>query len=467
MPDKIAVLLIEDNPLQADSTGEILKLSNPRVVVTWASTYSQGLELLCSGNFSICFLDHGLDEKNGLDLLTESRHRGCRTPVVMLTGNDDPELDEQALAGGAADYLEKTRINAQILSRVTRYALERHRVMEELRRTDRERELYFQAVAKAQQGMLLTDPQGIIISVNQALCAMYGYTPQEMLGRKPDLLNPGREEYAQQGIDAKDYDRMFRDLWESLLDPGRGQWAGQLINRTRDGRLLDIQLSTRALRHPDGELLGFFGMTIDVTARRAEEAAVRIECYRALTEMAEKRDCETGEHLRRISTYAGLLARQVGAPRRFVEDIEIFSPLHDIGKVGIPDAILLAPRRLTPEEFEEMKRHAELGYEILAGRPTLEMAADIAYGHHEKWDGTGYPLRLKGEATPLCARIMALADVYDALRSRRHYKPPWTHEAAMAEIVKGRGSHFDPQLTDAFLALAGRFAAIAEESPDE
>ena len=150
------------------------------------------------------------------------------------------------------------------------------------------------------------------------------------------------------------------------------------------------------------------------------------------------------------------------------------SPLHDIGKVGIPDKILLKPGKLTPEEFAIMQNHAELGGQAIAaaeaqagtGSSFLRYAREIATTHHEKWDGTGYPKGLKGEDIPLSGRIMAIADVYDAVRTKRVYKDAVTHEKAVEIIREGRGTHFDPELADVFLEVSGQFALIASDLVD-
>lgn len=209
--------------------------------------------------------------------------------------------------------------------------------------------------------------------------------------------------------------------------------------------------------------------TLDYERRLlSKEKEVRLECYRALGSLAETRDEETGRHIERIADYSSLLARALGQSDPFIEAIRVFSPLHDIGKVGIPDSILLAPRRLTPDEFEIMKSHAELGYQILCDVPSMEMAADICRGHHEKWNGKGYPLGRAGEDIPLAARIVAVVDVYDALRSRRHYKLPWPHEKAIDTILLDSGAHFDPRLGELIKELEGEIRAIgaSSEEPD-
>jgi putative two-component system response regulator len=187
----------------------------------------------------------------------------------------------------------------------------------------------------------------------------------------------------------------------------------------------------------------------------------------SLAKLAESRDPETGTHLERIREYCRILGDELSRAPKFRELIDpdyvrtlyLTSPLHDIGKVGIPDAVLLKPSRLTPEEFEVMKGHARIGGETLdAALEThpkaeyLRLARDIAWTHHERYDGGGYPRGLKGEEIPICGRIVAVADVYDALTTKRVYKPAFSHEHARSIIIEGRGTQFDPDVVDAFLA---------------
>lgn len=198
--------------------------------------------------------------------------------------------------------------------------------------------------------------------------------------------------------------------------------------------------------------------------------------------LAESRDPETGNHIRRTQYYVKILAE---ALERHPDFSEFFSPqnitmlyksapLHDIGKVGIPDSILLKPGKLTDDEFEIMKLHPTIGRDALSasninmpsGNNFLVFAKEIAYSHHEKWDGSGYPLGLSGDDIPISARLMAIADVYDALISRRVYKPPFPHEKAVAIILEGRGNHFDPRMVDAFIEVQHQFLEIATAFQD-
>ena len=202
----------------------------------------------------------------------------------------------------------------------------------------------------------------------------------------------------------------------------------------------------------------------------------------AMGALAESRDPETGNHIRRTQLYVQLLAEKLKDHPRFAsyltpEQITLLSkaaPLHDIGKVGIPDAILLKPGKLTDEEFETMKRHTTIGRDAIVAAESklsepsefLTVAKEIAYSHQEKWDGSGYPEALAGDAIPISARLMAIADVYDALISRRVYKPPFPHEKAIAIMTDGRGTHFDPDMLDAFLEIAQDCRQVAQTYAD-
>ena len=221
----------------------------------------------------------------------------------------------------------------------------------------------------------------------------------------------------------------------------------------------------------------------EVAKRTAEVQAIQDVTIMAMASLAETRDNETGAHIRRTQLYVRRLAEQLkGHPRfagfltdRSIELLYKSAPLHDIGKVGIPDNILLKPGKLTAEEFEVMKNHTTLGHTAIAEAEQrlgmqvdfLTLAKEIALSHQEKWDGSGYPQGLAGDAIPLSARLMALADVYDALISRRVYKPAFTHEEALRIVLEGRDKHFDPDIVDAFSAVAEDFRAIAAAHRDE
>jgi len=220
----------------------------------------------------------------------------------------------------------------------------------------------------------------------------------------------------------------------------------------------------------------------EVLRRTAEISLIQDVTIQCMASLAETRDNETGNHIRRTQYYVKALALKLRDHPKFAttltsEAIEVMyksAPLHDIGKVGIPDAILLKPGKLTTDEFEIMKTHTTLGGDAIvaaermlnAPNSFLHFAREIAYSHQEKWDGSGYPEGLVGEAIPVSARLMAVADVYDALTSKRVYKPAFSHDQAAQIIRASSGQHFDPVVVEAFSAIENEFIDIAERYMD-
>jgi len=218
-----------------------------------------------------------------------------------------------------------------------------------------------------------------------------------------------------------------------------------------------------------------------VQERTRELALTQDLTILSLASLAETRDNETGNHIRRTQSYVRILADHLLETGVYADQLspeinallEKSAPLHDIGKVGVPDAVLLKPGKLDEAEFEIIKTHPYLGMAALQGAEDmlgttsfLRFAKEIVYSHHEKWDGSGYPQGLSGFDIPLSARLMAAADVYDALISKRVYKPPFSHEEAIELIVEGKGKHFDPAIVDAVVVVAGRFRETAERYKD-
>ena len=190
--------------------------------------------------------------------------------------------------------------------------------------------------------------------------------------------------------------------------------------------------------------------------RRTEELEdARLEILQRLARAAEFRDDDTGQHTQRVGQLAARLATEIGRPEDEIELIRRAAPLHDVGKIGVPDRVLLKQGRLNPDEFGLMKRHTLIGGAILSGStvPLLALGCEIAVSHHERWDGAGYPSGSSGVSIPLAGRIVAVADVFDALTHGRPYKPAWSVTEATAEIARERGRQFDPDVVDAFLAV--------------
>lgn len=274
---------------------------------------------------------------------------------------------------------------------------------------------------------------------------------------------PGREDIPVLMVTANDQ----LEVRHQALDAGANDFLTKPIDKaefmSRARNMLSLRRSQRKLEDRAVWLAEEVKKATAEILERERETIVR------LSKAADSRDPETGAHILRMSHFSRLIAMQMGLPEADQEMLLEAAPMHDIGKVGIPDNILLKPGRLDVAEFEIMKRHAMLGYEILNGSHSamLQAAAQIALAHHEKFDGSGYPNGLKGEDIPVFARICAVADVFDALTSERPYKKAWEDERAIALLREGAGSHFDPVCVEAFLADWNGVMAIRNRFRDD
>lgn len=232
--------------------------------------------------------------------------------------------------------------------------------------------------------------------------------------------------------------------------------------RSRVTNLLALRGAQNALANRASSLARDIAQATEHLQRREEEIIAR------LARVIEFRDGDTGDHVCRVAQIARILAEELGQDSEFIRNLTLVAPLHDVGKIGVPDAILNKPGRLDHHEIEVMRQHVAIGAQILAGGDSdlVQMAEAVALGHHERWDGTGYPAGKAGEAIPLAARITAVADVFDALCSVRPYKAAWRPDVARAEVNCGAGSHFDPACVAAFERGWPRIAPLMTASAD-
>jgi PAS domain S-box-containing protein len=316
------------------------------------------------------------------------------------------------------------------------------------------------------------DFDGFFRGVNPAWTRIFGYTKDELLGRAfVDFVHP---------------DDLERTVAEATRTAASGADSVNFRNRYRAKNGSYRWLEWVSTTVPDERL--FYAVARDITAKKQAEDAVewhrdlleravrertrdleaaRLETLRRLAYAAEYRDDQTYEHTERVGRTAALLAERLHRPEEEVELIRQAAPLHDVGKLGISDTILLKPGKLTPAEFELMKTHALVGARILAGStsPALQLAEEIALTHHEWWDGCGYPHGLKGTDIPLSGRIVAVADVFDALTQTRPYKAAWPVEEAVDEIRSLAGRQFDPDVVAAFEQLDAQHLLEAVDDP--
>jgi PAS domain S-box-containing protein len=300
-------------------------------------------------------------------------------------------------------------------------------------------------VESAGDAVLGVSPRGLITHWGEGAQRLFGYSQAEAVGKLITMLAPPDRggEAGAIGQQVSSGERVKRIETQRL---------------TKDGRLLEVELSVSPIWSEDGRYMGSVGIMRDLTKLRQtldELHSARLEDLERLALVGEYRDDDTNRHTERVARTASLVAIALGLDADLVRTIRRASPLHDIGKIGIPDCILLKPDRLTTEEFEVIKTHTAIGKRILGDShfPILKMATEIAFTHHERWDGTGYPAGLRGPAIPICGRITALADAFDAMTHARPYKQAFSVEHAVAEIRRCSASQFDPAIVEAFMTL--------------
>lgn len=328
-----------------------------------------------------------------------------------------------------------------------------------------------------------TDLTGHIVYVSEAFCRVSKYSKDELLGKNHNIVRH------------KDMpDEIFKELWESVKS-GKS-WSGEIKNRAKDGSFYWVYANVEPYYNSKGEAIGYHALRQDITNHKEieelkhnleninnyleEEVENRIKDIVALNKdiratqkeiiftmgtIGESRSRETGNHVKRVAAYSRLLAEYYGIDKFYAQMLKEASPMHDIGKVGISDAILNKPGRHTPDETEIMKTHTTLGFEMLkhSDKELLQIAATISYEHHERYDGTGYPRGLKGEDISIYARITAVADVFDALGSERVYKKAWKDEDIFKMFQEEKDKHFDPILIDIFLNNVDDFKKIRDK----
>ncbi len=319
---------------------------------------------------------------------------------------------------------------------------------------------YFRfALENTVDSIIITDMDSVILFANTAFTSITGYPSEEVIGQKPSVIKS-----LHTTLDT------YKGMWSVILDGG--WWRGEIINRKKSGELWDSFLSISQIHDNRGKSVGYIGIARDITEMKRMERMLyemSLEAISMLSLAAEAKDNVTGSHLQRVRYYSEAIARQLGLPEKEVAEIGYSSMMHDVGKLHVPDVILKKAGKLTTSEWKEMKKHPVGGVAILRDKSFYQVARDIAGNHHERWDGLGYPQGKMGKEIPLCSRIVSVADVYDALTTPRPYKDAWPEEMAMAEIIEGKGSFFDPEIVEAFEALykKGLISNIKRQYPAE
>ena len=300
----------------------------------------------------------------------------------------------------------------------------------------------------------MADLSGEIIYVNDKFSTVSGYDEDDLVGQRYDMT--------------KDQDTdpdVLKDMWKTLHS--KNSWEGILQNRKKNGDLYYVQTHITPILDTNGNIIDYFSISHDLTEvflLQEELVQTQKEIIFRLSEISESRSKEAGNHIKRVAEYAKHLASLLNLSKKEIDEVYFASPMHDIGKIGIPDSILLKAGSLDTDEWKEMQRHSEIGYEIFkdSKRSILQAAAIISHEHHEKFDGSGYPRGIKNKEIHIYARIVAIVDVFDALATNRVYKKAWSLENISSLLNEEKGKHFDPELIDVFLNNIDDFLEIKE-----
>ncbi|MFK5937928.1 MAG: response regulator [Sulfurimonas sp.] len=443
MNQLVNVLIVDDNPKNIQVAANVLK-STKLYNVFFATSGEKGIEQLNRRAYALILLDVNMPEINGYQTadIIKSDPLHQKIPIIFLSANTNKESIRKGFEHQGADYVTKPFDNVELLHRVKTH-VELFLAKESLQaEVDETKVLLKQYKNAVDIGSLVSkaDTRGRITYVNDRFCEISKYSREELVGanhnivRSPDMSK-----------------QIFKTMWETIKN--KKTWNGIVKNRAKDGTSYFVDATIVPILDTQGNILEYISIRTDMTQEielREEIVSSQKEILHTLGELGEWRSKETGDHVNRVSLYSEVLAQAYGCSYEDTELLKMASPMHDIGKVVIPDNILLKPGKLTDEEFHIMRSHATYGWEIFhkSKHELLQTAALIAHEHHEKWDGTGYPNKLKGLEISTFGRITAIADVFDALSHDRVYKKAWPLEDTLAFMKNESGKAFEPKLVE-------------------
>ncbi len=451
------ILIIDDNPKNIQVAANVLK-STDYFNIYFATSGEAGIKQLEKRTYSLILLDINMPELDGYQTakIIKQNPKTRNIPIIFLSANADHESINKGFEYGGQDYITKPFQQSELIHRVTTH-VELFLAKKALQKEVDTSHLLLQQYKDAIDISALvskTDPEGIITYVNEPFCQISQYTESELLGKSHRIIrHPDVPK------------ETFKEMWETIT--AKKVWKGTIQNRKKDGSSYFVDATIIPITDSEGQIIEYISVRNDITDQivaKEQILSAQKEILYTLGELGELRSQETGDHVNRVALYSELLARYYGMDRQDVEMFKMASPMHDIGKIAIPDHILLKPGKLTDAEFEHMKEHAEIGYEIFKKSPhrMLQMAAMISYEHHEKWDGSGYPRGLKGEEISICGRITAIADVFDALAHDRVYKKAWPIEEVLEFMKAQSGKAFDPKLIEILIEHIDEILSIKE-----
>lgn len=466
----IQALIIEDDPFSVaviTHFGE--KMQDIRFNVYHVVSLEESLNFLDEHpEIELIILDYRVHSKiTGLEILQHIRAKGINVPVIIITGSGDEEIAVGMMKAGASDYLVKGTINPEVLERSVKDALEHYERFG--RSLDKETEFILKdmAIKRSLNGVCVADLKGFVVYINPSFVTMWGYDDEtEVVGKNIKELLSCPEK--------------FDEVLDALKD--KKSWMGEIVGLRKDSTGVYLQALFSVIEYKSEAFPQIMSSFIDVT--KIKDAEIKREAlYKGIMEVFALRaeevgNTETAGHIHRIAAYAHFITeklREISPFKdyiddKYITDVSYASMLHDVGKWRTPNEILLKPSQLTEKEWEIIKQHPRLGAEMLmpllrdkGSSQYLKLVESIVLYHHERWDGGGYPAGLKGEEIPLSARIVALADTYDALVSDRSYRKALTHQEAF-EIIDKEKDRFDPRVWKIFMDNHLEFKRIKETS---
>jgi len=459
--NRAKILVVDDVVDNIQLVSNILKEKDYSIV--FAKSGRKALDILDkSSDIDLILLDVQMPEMSGIEvckiLKSDNKHKDI--PIIFLTANSKAEDIKSGFEAGAEDYVIKPFNATELLVRVSTHLelfFSRKKLKDRLESNINLLNQYRDVIDRS-SFVSKTDLNGVITYVNDAFISISGYTKDELIGKHHGILRHQDEP-----------NEKFQELWETIKS--KKIWQGEIKNLKKDGTSYIVYGTIMPILNSNGEIEEYISATHDITEiyrLQGEIEDTQKEVVFTMGSIGETRSKETGNHVKRVAEYSKVLAEHIGLDREQINLLVDASPMHDIGKVAIPDYILHKPGRLTEEEFAIMKSHSEIGHTMLnhSSRPLLKVASKIALEHHEKWNGKGYPQGLKGAEISIEGRITAVADVFDALGSDRVYKKAWNDEKIFKLFEEERGEHFDPELIDIFFKHFDEFVEIRKKFID-
>jgi PAS domain S-box-containing protein/putative nucleotidyltransferase with HDIG domain len=447
----LRVLIVEDQASDLELTIHLLRKSG--FEPAWRNVQGRSDYLRALNDPpDVILADYTLPGFDALEALQLLRDRDLDVPFIVVSGTISEEVAVECMKLGAADYLLKDRLSR--LGPAIAQALEKKRLRDEKKLSQAQLLLLSSAVEQSTEGIAVSDLLGNLLYVNKALSEMHGYTQNELRDKHVSIFHS-----------AENYRRM-EEAHDQVLKTG--EFTAEISRLVRGRPPFQSLTHISLLRDENGLPIGMVRTVRDITIFKQAEKKIRdllqhlrrsnrelAGAYDATLEgwvrFLDLRDHATEGHTQRVADLTLALADRIGYTEADRIHLRRGALLHDIGKMGIPDSILQKPGPLSDDEWTIMRRHPDFAHEMLAPIDFLQPALDIPKYHHEKWDGSGYPDNLSGDEIPLAARLFAIADVWDALKSDRPYRTAWSEERIVAYIKKETGRHFDPEFVTVFL----------------